>query len=52
MPSWIEPRCQRQKRMPSLTHIGAHPAQTALLPWRARHLAKAVHVLQAREIAA
>jgi hypothetical protein len=27
----------------------AHPAQAALLPWRAGHLAKAIHVLQTRE---
>ena len=28
----------------------AHPAQAALLPWRAGQLARAIHVLQTREI--
>jgi hypothetical protein len=28
----------------------AYPAQAALLPWRAGQLAKAIHVLQTREI--
>jgi hypothetical protein len=29
----------------------AHPAQAPVLPWRAGQLAKAIHILQAREIA-